>query len=121
MPSTPSVTIRPNWYGWSYSPRALALQFRVSDVEMHKISLERSRSFVSIVDAVFEVQSESWATGKVLDGLTTALRDCLHPQTDGTPGVERAKPLAGNELRRAVAANIAAGDVKRDDGIRFRR
>ena len=116
---SPTVIIRPNWNGWSYNPRALTLQFRVTGVQTHKVSLERSRSFASILDAVFDIQSESWATGEVLDGLSTALRDCLHPQADGTPALERT--LAGAELRRAVAANIATADVKRDKGVRFRR
>lgn len=119
--NSPTVIIRPDWSGWVYNPRALTLQFRVTGVQTHKVSLERSRSFTSIVDAVFEIQSESWATGEVLDGLSTALRDCLHPQAAGSPALERTEPLAGAELRRAVAANIATADVKRDNGVRFRR
>ena len=119
---SPSIIKRPNWGPWTYNPRALTLQFRVNGVKTHKVSLERSRSFTSIVDAVFDIQSEDWATGRVLDGLSTALRDCLHPQAGGTPDLERTKPLAGTALRREIAANIARSDVKRDDGeTRFRR
>ena len=122
MPSHPTTITRPDWSGWRYEPKDLKLRYRISQVKTYEVDLTAGGTSSDVLDSIFAVQAKSWATPAILDGLGTALKDCLSPATnDRVSRSERAKPLAGNELRRAVAANIATADRVRDNGVTFRR
>jgi hypothetical protein len=122
MPASPTTISRPNWQSWRYDPADLKLRFHINQVKSHEIDLTAGDTSADVLDSTFDVQTKNWATPAILDGLGIALKDCLAPATNDRAGrSERAEPLTGDALRRAVAANIANADRVRDDGVRFRR
>ena len=121
MPSHPTTITRPDWSGWRYEPKDLKLRYRINQVKSHEIELNRGNTSAAILDFLFKLESKTWATPKVLDGAARALKDLLNPTADfGREARERSQPT-GDALRREIAKNIARSDVRRDDGIRFRR
>ena len=122
MPLNPTTVIRPDWNDWRYDPADLKLRYQVNQVKVHEIDLTAGDTSADVLDSIFDVQTKNWATPAILDGLGIALKDCLAPATnDRASRSERVKPLTGDALRRAVAANIATADRVRDDGVRYRR
>jgi len=121
MPASPTTISRPDWQSWRYDPADLKLRYQLNQVKSHEIDLNRGSTSAAILDALFELETKTWATPQILDGAGRALKDLLNPAADFSDDAKERSQPAGDALRREIAANIATADRVRDDGVKYRR
>ena len=121
MPLHPTTITRPDWNLWRYDPADLKLRYQLNRVKTYEIELTRGSTSAAILDALFELETKSWASPKILDGAGRALKDLLNPAADFSDDAKERSQATGDALRREIAANIATADRVRDDGVKYRR